>query len=112
MKWVVEKVETGLLQEAVYPYSNAQPSLTCPTNLPPYSQGAQVTDYYYTYSGDEETLAKLVFQHGAVVTSVNADGPFQSYGGGVFSGCTENTTNHAVTVVGFGEDFWLIKNSW
>ena len=43
----------------------------------PYIQGAEVTDYYYTYSGDEETLAKLVFQHGAAVTSVKADGPFQ-----------------------------------
>ena len=43
----------------------------------PYNQGAQVSDYYYTYSGDEETLAKLVFQHGAAVTSVKADGPFQ-----------------------------------
>ena len=115
VKWAADNVERGLLHEAVYPYTNTEPSLTCP-DLPPYSQGAEVTDYYYTYSGDEQTLAKLVFQHGAVVTSVNADGPFQSYGGGVFGGCTDNNTNHAVTVVGYGtehgEDFWLIKNSW
>ena len=81
-----------------------------------YNQGAQVSDYYYTYRGDEGTMAKLVAEHGAVVTSVNADGPFMDYGGGVFAGCTSSDTNHAVTVVGYGsdngQDYWLVKNSW
>ena len=75
-----------------------------------------MSDYYYTYSGDEETMKKLVAQHGAVVTSVNADGEFQNYGGGVFAGCTSSDTNHAVAVVGYGTDngvdYWLVKNSW
>ena len=75
-----------------------------------------MSDYYYTYSGDEETLKSLVARHGAVVTSVNADGPFMDYGGGVFAGCSSDQTNHAVTVVGYGnengEDYWLVKNSW
>ena len=81
-----------------------------------YNQGARVSDYYYTYNGDEETLKSLVARHGAVVTSVNADSPFMEYGGGIFAGCTSDATNHAVTVVGYGtengEDYWLIKNSW
>ena len=55
-------------------------------------------------------------EHGAVITSVAAAGPFQNYGGGIFSGCTSSSTDHAVTVVGYGsengEDYWLIKNSW
>ena len=75
-----------------------------------------MSDYYYTYRGDEETMARLVAEHGAVVTSVNADGPFMDYGGGVFAGCTSSDTNHAVTVVGYGsdngQDYWLVKNSW
>jgi len=106
----------GLFHESTYPYKNTEPTYTCPTDLPVFNQGAGVTDYYYTYNGDEETMKALVAQHGAVVTSVNADGPFMNYGGGIFAGCTSSETNHAVTVVGYGTengvDFWLIKNSW
>ena len=29
-----------------------------------YNQGARVSDYYYTYSGDEETLKTLVARQG------------------------------------------------
>ena len=61
-------------------------------------------------------MKKLVAEKGAVVTALNADGPFQNYGGGVFAGCTSSTENHAVTVVGYGTDngvdYWLVKNSW
>jgi len=114
VKWSKESGQ-GLMHESVYPYKNNNPTYTCP-NLPTYNQGAGVSDYYYTYSGDEETLKSLVARHGAVVTSVNADGPFMDYGGGVFAGCSSDQTNHAVTVVGYGnengEDYWLVKNSW
>ena len=71
---------------------------------------------YYTYSGTEAKLKALVAEHGAVVTAVAAAGPFSKYAGGVFSGCTSNKQDHAVTVVGYGTDngvdYWLIKNSW
>ena len=104
-----------LTHESSYPYLNTQPKLTCPSTQP-FSVGAKVTGSYYTYSGTEEKLKALVAEHGAVITSVAAAGPFQNYGGGIFSGCTSSSTDHAVTVVGYGsengEDYWLIKNSW
>ena len=69
---------------------------------------------YYTYDGNEDLLLKLVAEHGAAVTSVAAAGEFGRYAGGVFSGCTTDKQDHAVTVVGYGEDngekYWLIKN--
>jgi len=76
-----------------------------------------VSGSYYTYGGDEELMKKLVYEHGAVVATVKAAGPFSSYGGGVFSGCHPGSaTDHAISVVGYGTeggvDYWLIKNSW
>jgi hypothetical protein len=51
------------------------------------------------------------------VTTVMASGPFELYKGGIFAGCAPGTsTDHAVTVVGYGTSggipYWLIKNSW
>ena len=116
VKWAA-KSQDSLTHESTYPYLNADPKLTCPSNLKGYNQGAKVTDFYYSYNGDEETLKKLVYEHGAVVTAVKAAGPFQSYAGGIFAGCPKASgTDHAVTVVGYGSegghDFWLVKNSW
>merc|ERR1719312_496213 len=116
VKWAAKSGES-LTHESTYPYLNTNPKLTCPANLKAYNQGAKVTDSYYSYKGDEETLKKLVHEHGAVVTAVKAEGPFQEYSGGIFAGCPKSdSTDHAVTVVGYGteggQDYWLIKNSW
>ena len=77
----------------------------------------QVVNSHYTYNGNERVLKKLVAKFGAVISTVASSGPFQYYGGGIFSGCDSQVQDHAITVVGYGtsdtgEDFWLIKNSW
>jgi len=44
----------------------------------------------------------------------------QSYGGGVFTGCSEDKTHidHVVQLVGYGhdsdlgQDYWIMRNSW
>jgi len=107
----------GLAHESTYPYLNKEPKLTCPAGLDTYNQGAKVSGSYFTYSGDEDLLEKLVAEHGAAVSSVATPTDFMDYGGGVFSGCTSSDTDHAITVVGYGtadtgEKYWLIKNSW
>ena len=92
------------------------PRYTCPYDLKPHNQGARVTKTSYTQRGNEETLKRLVYEHGAVVTGVYSTGPFQRYAGGIFQGCRSRRANHAVTVVGYGtkngKKYWLIKNSW
>jgi hypothetical protein len=46
----------------------------------------------------------------------STDRAFNNYANGVFSGCTSKKDNHAVLVVGYGEEngekYWLIRNSW
>lgn len=49
-----------------------------------------LTSGYWTYSGhngaDENTMKKLVYEHGAVITGIDASQPWSQYKGGVFAG--------------------------
>merc|ERR1712232_1367481 len=41
--------------------------------------------------------------------------PWSGYHGGVYTGCTSSSLNHAILLVGYGndgQDYWNIKNSW
>jgi len=59
----------------------------------------------------EVTLGNQVaFQ--PVSVSVAVGGGFQAYKSGVFSGVCGTQLNHAVLVVGFTPEAWIIKNSW
>ena len=71
-------------------------------SLQEFDQGAFISGYFST-GGNEETLKRLVYQHGAVLVAVAVNGNFQFYRGGVFSGCSSSDRlNHAVVVVGYG----------
>ncbi|XP_062136130.1 procathepsin L-like [Drosophila sulfurigaster albostrigata] len=61
---------------------------------------------------DEEALAHAVAEKGPIAVAVDARN-FQHYRGGIFNdrNCNKQV-NHAVIVVGYGSDYWLIKNSW
>ena len=48
--------------------------------------GVSISGGWWTYSGDEELLKKLVYEYGAVITSLAAAGPWSQYGGGIFAG--------------------------
>jgi len=114
--WLGDK-KIKLASEAQYPYKGAKG--ICPANPPSFNQGAEVTGSYKTYQGTEELMKKMVYEHGAVVGSVVAKGPFQQYSKGIFAGCTDHSKSsldHCIAVVGYGTeggvDYWLIKNSW
>ena len=84
------------------------------------------------YDVDEETLKGLVFNYGAVQTSIRArENSFKRYKGGmsiinlfyhyltalgIYDGCVGSSTNHGIVIVGYGsedgEDYWILKNSW
>lgn len=65
-----------------------------------------------------QPLLRAVAEHGPVAVSVAADA-WEAYGSGIFDSCDSNAEiDHAVTLVGYGNDgvrnakYWTIKNSW
>lgn len=63
---------------------------------------------------DENELLKVVSEFGPVVVAVDATSLF-NYKGGII-GTGERNLNHAVNIVGYGEEngvkFWKLRNSW
>jgi len=126
-KWLVDQ-KPKLSSETDYPYTDANnvawntmltetDPKTCKKPYKPFSQGAVLNNYFVTGSGDEETLKRLVYEHGAVLTTIKAHSGFANYRGGIYEGCVPGERqDHGVAVVGYGSengvDYWLVKNSW
>lgn len=99
-------------------YNSAKLTHECPSDiLVDDEPGVKITGEISAYDVDEEAIKKLVYNTGAVQTSIAAsDDSFKQYSGGIYDGCTTNSTTHGVVIVGYGtengEDYWIIKNSW
>jgi len=60
-----------------------------------------------------EPLLLALYDKGPVVVSVAATDGWSMYSKGVMSSCEKGAViNHAVVLIGYGEDFWQIQNSW
>ena len=76
--------------------------------------------YAVVADNSDQALMSALGSVGPVSAAVCIDKNFQFYSGGVYRGpvCTDENMNHAVLVVGYGNDpgsgatFWLVKNSW
>lgn len=68
----------------------------------------EVPENYYGLSISE--LEELVAER-PIAISLSADG-WVNYGGGIYS-CNKNPNlNHGVLLIGYTQDYWIIKNSW
>ena len=54
-----------------------------------------------------------IARYGPIAVAVDA-AEMMSYSGGIYNNlhCNPQNLNHAVTVVGYTPDSWMIKNSW
>jgi hypothetical protein len=60
-----------------------------------------------------EDMRQALYEHGAVSVGIEADSPvFQFYMGGVIRGFCGENLDHGVTVIGYGADYFIVKNSW
>jgi len=107
----------GLFQEFQYPYlayygDNAACSIPSGT-----SPKATINGYVKLPVNNYTALMNAIAQVGPIAVSVDAS-TWSAYKGGIFNGCNQKNPdiNHAVTLVGYGEEngqaYWLIRNSW
>lgn len=101
----------GVCTEASYGYEAAKGSCkaeTCSTAIP----SGGVTGYKTVKSESEKALLSAL-QIGPVSVAIEADQmSFQMYQGGILTGSCGSNLDHGVLAVGYGEDYWLVKNSW
>ncbi|KAH1023460.1 hypothetical protein HUJ04_012660 [Dendroctonus ponderosae] len=131
----------GLMAYSDYPY-NAAVSIRVPLNPDgfsileyhsshspsqeiPYWQGkcrytkdmaiVNVTSWAVLPARDERALEIAVANVGPIAISINAaPHTFQFYHKGIFDdpGCTSFSVNHAMLLVGYTKDAWILKNWW
>ena len=116
--------DIGTVNESYFPYSQST-SQTCPTaatNAPK----TKFTGWYRVACSDENAIKTAIMTYGVVDAAVYVSTAFQNYTGGVFSDastacsgspCYNTTTNHAISLVGWGTDatkgdYWILRNSW
>merc|ERR1711988_1748725 len=71
-----------------------------------------ISSYNDVPQNNEQQLAAAVAK-GPVSVAIEADRQsFQMYSSGVFSGPCGTNLDHGVLVVGYTDDYWIVKNSW
>jgi len=114
----------GADSEDSYPYAGRNQACAYdPSNDVIASAGASFTNVCTSVDkGDEVGLMVANNEYGPIKVSIYVISSFQLYSGGVYSSnsCPNTSSNHAVTVTGYGTDcesgscmdYWMIKNSW
>lgn len=74
-----------------------------------------VTSWAIMPSRDEKAIQAAVAHIGPVAVSINATPrTFQLYSDGIYDddNCSSSSVNHAMLVVGYTPDYWILKNWW
>lgn len=104
----------GIDTEQEYPYENCGLSTT-KACTPGYQNAAlQYLASNNMYSVVDETSLKNALMKGPVSIAVSAGNScFQGYSGGILScDCPTSPLDHAITVVGWGTNYWIVRNQW
>ncbi|XP_023245915.1 cathepsin L1-like [Copidosoma floridanum] len=76
---------------------------------------ANITSWTILPARDERALEAAVATIGPIAASVNASPKtFQLYHSGVYDdpACTSDKVNHAMLIVGYTKNAWILKNWW
>jgi len=102
-----------VVKQDCYPYDNRKNSACKNVNC----DGAIVGNMYARGNGypagNEAQLEEWVKSYGPTSVYISAHDDLLNFRGGrVWNGPCANGINHAVNVVGFTSDYWIIRNSW
>lgn len=108
--------DNGLSSDALYPYKRGDQTCQSSENAIPPNKVAEVVNVRPT----EDDLKEAVATKGPVSVAISASTKIfdvQFHGGGLYKDlCTSGGLNHAMLVVGYGNDnngdFWWVKNSY
>jgi len=119
--YIINEAPYGLVSEDAYPYvSGTGERPECDTSVVSRDNvAAKISSWSQVSSSaqEEDDIYTAVVNSGPVTIGINAD-KMQFYTGGVANpaACPASGVDHAVLIVGFGEDsgekYWKIKNSW
>ncbi|EAR84061.1 papain family cysteine protease (macronuclear) [Tetrahymena thermophila SB210] len=93
--------------EANYPYKAVNQK--CNTQKAALTPNYTISNYKQVNASTNDLAEALKIQ--PIAISVDASN-WSFYTGGIFSNCNNTTHNHAVLLVGFQNDAWIVKNSW
>ena len=108
--------ESGAVLEEDFPYTATNAPCNCP-----YPHEYFIEDWAYVgdYGGvaPVDQIKQAIYDYGPVSVAVCVNDAFHDYDGGVFSGPTCHSINHAVCLVGWddnqgSEGVWFLRNSW
>jgi len=105
------KAANGDSSESSYPYTAKDG--TC--NVAGKYAAAQLSSYVDVSRGSESGLMNAVGSVGPVSVAIDASHrSFQLYNSGIYNerACSSSRLDHGVLVVGYGDGYWLVKNSW
>ncbi|XP_020097748.1 ervatamin-B-like [Ananas comosus] len=104
----------GINSEADYPYTGTRKC--CDVQKLQNGRAATIYGYEDVPPNDENALMNVVANR---PVSVNVDAAaIQHYSGGIFDGPCGSSINHAMCIVGYGQNddagtkYWIVKNSW
>ncbi len=110
-KYVSGESGPGAVYESDFRYVAAD----VPCN-PPHPHPYILDSWTQITSGDASTsvLKQAIYDHGPLSVAVCANSAMSSYSGGIFTGPSCTSVNHAVVLTGWNDSgqYWHMKNSW
>ena len=100
----------GAVLASEYPYTGTDSA--CKSGL---NYRWKLTSWAYLPGGETPSVNEIkaaIYKYGPVSVGVAADSAFSNYTGGIFRGSGSTQLNHAVNLVGWGTDHWIMRNSW